>query len=412
MTQAPPITADFVFSIGAWTMLIIFFVSTAFWLAEMVVIGRARRGSIEYGLDQIEARVLTIGAEDVVQGTVDSLPDELASIRVVAERNIEINGATVHTVPSEFSCEATRKGRAVEWARRTVTCDGEYVLYLDEDTLLSDFRGLPDADIVQLSEQPIRTKSWLTYFAEMFRMGFQIEQAVFPKFRFPLYAWGGGIAIRKSVEDEVTWNVHSLTEDTNFIWRAFQDSNRDLAFLRVRAFNQAPPSVREMIHQRRRWISGAAKDSHLLPRRYQLLSLLRNAAWGLVTLTPLLLLPVITPISMIFLPEIYQYGIRFQLIGLFGWAIIGYWYYAERVRILIALLLSTPIVALLHSLGAFWALLSPTKDFRVTKKVAPSKIEDEVVNELNLVDQSQNEKLDEEFPKEKSEEEVSERIKQ
>lgn len=388
MDQAASTIVDLIFSISAWTMLVIFFVATIFWVGEIVVIGRARRGPIEHDLEQIEARVLTVDAETVVQGTVDALPDELAAIRVIAERDIDILGASVHTVPSDFSCEATRKGRAVEWARRMVSCNGEYVLYLDEDTILQDLAGLPDADIVQLSEQPIRSKSWLTYFAEMFRMGFQVEQAVFPKFRFPLYAWGGGIAIRKSVEDEVTWDVHSLTEDTNFIWRAFNDPTCELAFLRVRALNQAPPSVKEMIHQRRRWISGAAKDAHLLPRRYQLLSLLRNAAWGFVTLSPLLLLPIITPLSIVFFPDIYRLGIQIQLVGLFGWGVIGYWYYAERVWVFVALLLSVPLVALIHSVGAFWALLSPTKDFRVTQKVAPRKIEDEITDDLDIPEQS------------------------
>ena len=296
------VDADLLFSIAGWTILVIFFIATAFWLIEMLVVGRKRRGPIEHPPEAVEVRILTVDAEAVVQATVDSLPDAMGTVRVVAERNIDIQGATVHPVPAEFACKATRKGRAVEWARRHVPCNGEYVLYLDEDTLLGEFHGLPDADIIQLSEEPIRSHSWLTYLAEMFRMGFQIEQATFPNFRYPLYAWGGGFAVRKSVEDDVTWDVNSVTEDTNFIWRAFEDPTRDLAFLRVRARNQAPPTVREMIHQRRRWISGAARDSHLLPRRYRLLSLLRNAAWGLVLLSPLLLIPVLTPISMVLFP--------------------------------------------------------------------------------------------------------------
>lgn len=376
------LSGDLVFSVVAWTILLIFFIATAFWLVEMLLVGRARRGPLVHEPADVEVRVLTVGAESVVQTTVDALPDELATVRVVAERDIEIHGATVHTVPAEFSCSATRKGRAVEWARRNIPCHGEYVLYLDEDTILEEFHGLPDTDIVQLSEQPIRSRSWLTYLAEIFRMGFQIEQATFPKFRYPLYAWGGGLAIRKSVEDEVTWDVNSVTEDTNLIWRAFEDPSRDLAFLRVRARNQAPPTIREMIHQRRRWISGAAKDSHLLPLRYRLLSLLRNAAWGLVFVSPVLILPVITPISMVLFPEPYRLLILFQLVGLFGWGLLGYWYYGERLRVLVFLFVLLPIVAIIHAAGAFWAVLSPTDDFRVTEKVSPTEIDAEVAEDI------------------------------
>jgi len=371
------LTVDFGYSVIVWTILLIFFISTVYWLFEMLVVGRASCGPLEYGPEDVEVRIMTIDAESVVQATVDVLPDNLSAVRVIAERDINIQRATVHAVPDDFVCEATRKGRAIEWARQQIPCEAEYVLYLDEDTLLEDFEGLPDADLIQLSEHPIRSDSWLAYLAEIFRMGFQYEQATFPRFRYPMYAWGGGFAIRKTVEDQVTWNVNSVTEDTNFIWRAFEDSSRDLAFLRVRAMNQAPPSVREMIHQRRRWISGAANDSHLLPYRYQILSLLRNAAWGLVFLSPLLLIPVVTPFSVVFSPELYLLLFQFQLIGLFGWAILGYWYSGERLRVLLLLLVTIPLVAVIHAAGAFWAIVSPTTNFRVTRKVTPTKVKDE-----------------------------------
>jgi len=377
-------TGDLAFSVAGWTMVVIFFVATVYWLFEMLVVGRSRRGLIEHEPGDVEDRVLTVGAESVVQATVNALPDTLAAIRVVCEEEIDITGASVHQVPADFSCDATRKGRAVEWARRHVPCQGSYTLYLDEDTLLPEFHGLPDADIVQLSEQPIRSDSWLAYFAEIFRMGFQIEQATFPNFRYPLYAWGGGFAVRKTVEDEVTWDVHSVTEDTNFIWRAFENADYDLAYLRTRAMNQAPPSIREMISQRRRWISGAARDAHLLPRRYHLLSLLRNAAWGLVCLSPFLALPLVTPVENVLLPEIYGSVVVFQLIGLFAWGFLGYWYYGERISVLIGLFLTLPVVALIHSVGALWALLRPVQDFRVTTKVPPKEVADETIEEVDI----------------------------
>ncbi|MFC7325419.1 glycosyltransferase [Halorubrum rutilum] len=378
--------ANLLFTLFAWTVLTIFFVATVFWLIEIVIIGRARRGAIEHEPAEVEVRVMTVAAERVVQATVDQLPTELDTIRVIAERPITIDGAEVCVVPSEFECEATRKGRALEWARRELNCNASYILYLDEDTLLREFHGLPDADIVQLSEQPIRSDSWLTYFAEIFRMGFQLEQAVFPKFRYPLYAWGGGIAVRKELEDQITWDVNTVTEDTNFVWRAFQAGECAFQFLNIRAMNQAPPSVREMIYQRRRWISGAARDSHLLPRRYQLLSLMRNAAWGLVFVSPLLALPLVTPVTVVLFPVVYGYGILFQLVGLFGWAVLGYWYYGERPLVLAALLVTIPLVAIIHAAGAFWAIFQPTTEFRVTQKVPPAEVEDSRAAEIAVTE--------------------------
>ena len=217
-------------------------------------------------------------------------------------------------------------------------------------------------------------------------MGFQLEQAVFPKLRYPLYAWGGGIAVRKHLEDRITWDVNTVTEDTNFVWRAFQAGECDLQFLNIRAMNQAPPSVREMIYQRRRWISGAARDSHLLPRRYQLLALMRNAAWGLVFVSPLLALPLVTPVSVVLFPVVYGYVLLFQVVGLFGWAVLGYWYYGERPLVLAALLVTIPLVAVIHAAGAFWAIFQPTTEFRVTQKVPPSELEDGKVAEAAITE--------------------------
>lgn len=375
---------DLGYSVAAWTILVIFFIATVYWVFEVLVWGRARDRPPEYDLSAIQVRIMTIDAQEVVQGTVESLPSEIDDVRVIAEHEIAIEGATVHVVPAEFSCEAQRKARAAEWARRNVPTDTEFVLYLDEDTIVPSLPPFPDVDIVQLMERPVRTGSWLCYFAEIFRMGFQIEQRTFPRFRYPLYAWGGGFAVKTDLEDDVTWNVNTVTEDTNFIWRAFADSTREMAVLPVKLLNQAPPTVREMIHQRRRWISGAARDAHLLPRRYQLLSSLRNAAWGLVVLSPLLLIPVITSVSVVLFPTIYQIGIYVQVVGLFSWGLIGYWYYAERLRVLIGLFLTLPVVAILHAAGAFWAILSPARTFRVTQKVPPRQVKDEVVEGIDL----------------------------
>ncbi|MDZ7730991.1 MAG: glycosyltransferase family 2 protein [Natrialbaceae archaeon] len=187
--------------------------------------------------------------------------------------------------------------------------------------------------------------------------------------------------MKTEVESEITWDVRTVTEDTNFIWRAFADPDREMAVVPVKLLNQAPPSVRAMISQRRRWISGASLDSQLLPRRYRALSLLRNAAWGLVVFSPLLLIPVLTPVSVVYLPGVFELALLCQLVGLYSWGFLGYWYYAERFRVLLGLALTLPIVAILHATGALWAIFHPTTTFEVTPKVPPSGITDGVARD-------------------------------
>lgn len=143
--------------------------------------------------DAVEVRIVTIGNESVVAETVRTLPSELDRRYVISEEPIDVPGAEVLVVPDEFESKAINKGRAIEWARQTVPPQREYVLYLDEDSRMSAFNGLPDSDIVQFTEQPRQTTSLLSYLCEINRMGFQIEQRGFQSVSVPRYTWGGGV---------------------------------------------------------------------------------------------------------------------------------------------------------------------------------------------------------------------------
>ncbi|WP_266077113.1 glycosyltransferase family 2 protein [Haladaptatus caseinilyticus] len=363
-----------------WPILILFALTTSFWIYEIVFLARDwKKKEIEHGLDQIQVRILTIGSEGVVQNTVDSIPDELTERIVVAEKEMTISGADVHVVPSDFSCNARYKARAVEWARRHVPCEKEYVLYLDEDTIATGLEGIPDADIVQYSEHPVRTDSYLAYLCEIFRQGFQIEQRAFSKLSIPLYAWGGGLAVRKELEDEITWNFESMIEDTRFTWIAIHYRDASFCLAKSHLYNQAPPSVGNMIRQRRRWASGTREQLSLLPNRYRILFVARNASWGASPLIPLLLLNSlffqgITPTSFI-----YRFGSIVLSSFLAVWSLLGIYYYDANVKDSILLILLGPVLSSLHSVGALWGFFSPVKQFNVTEKVDPSS---EKISEL------------------------------
>jgi len=223
---------------------------------------------------------------------VNSIPESIAAINVISEANMDITGASVHVVPTEFTSRAQKKGRAIEWARIHVDCDQEYVLYLDEDSILVNFEGLPAADLIQISEHPLRTGSWLVYLCEVFRVGYQREQRAFHRMAYPLYAWCGAVAVRHELEDAVTWDVPTITEDTTYIWRAAkyvdeQGGRFQYRLLNRRFRNQAPPTLREMFSQRRRWMSGTLQDIDRLPKRYLPLQFTRIVTWTLSPVIPL-----------------------------------------------------------------------------------------------------------------------------
>lgn len=366
-----------------WGTLFLYGVSSLWWVFQVAVLSGWWRDDDDdlVGLDRVQVRILTVAAEDTVQVTANTIPESVAEVHVIAEEAIQIDGATVHVVPDEFECAAQRKGRAIEWARQNIPCEQEYVLYLDEDSLLTNLEGLPPGDIIQITEHPLRTGSLLAYVCEIFRVGFQFEQRAFHRFAYPTYAWGGAVAVRHELENQVTWDVPTITEDTTFIWRAADQTKLDYRLVDAKVRNQAPPTLKGMFKQRRRWISGTMLDLNLLPRRYQPVILTRIFTWTLSPVVPLLavvtyLFPGLAPASTLYLVlSIALFGIVFL------YMILGLIEYRKYPEVWPLYLLATPLAVFLHSLGAFWGIIRPADDFEVTAKTA--KVKTKRVEKLN-----------------------------
>jgi len=372
-----------------WTTLLLYGFSSFWWLLEVTVLARGWRAEdeTEIGLDSIQVRILTYNSPSTVQVTANSVPDGIAETKVIAEAEMDINGADVHVVPDDFESEAQKKGRAIEWARQYVDCDEEYILYLDEDSIMVNFEGLPAADLIQISEHPLQTGSWLVYLCEVFRVGYQREQRAFHRMAYPLYAWGGAVAVRHELENEVTWDVPTITEDTTYIWRAArhvdqQGGRFEYRLLNGRFRNQAPPTIREMFNQRRRWMSGTLRDMYRLPRRYLPLQFARIITW---TLSPVI--PLLAVLSFLYPPAVPQHGL-YQIVSvalfsmLFVFMIAGLVEYRKYPETWPAYLLLTPLVVTLHAVGAFWGLLRPATDFKITQKT-PGRVNLETLEALN-----------------------------
>ena len=199
-------------------------------------------------------------------------------------------------------------------------------------------------------------------------MGYQIEQRSFSKLAYPFYAWGGGIAVRADLEDKITWDYRTITEDTVFVWKAAEVTDLEFETVTDKFYNQAPPSLREMINQRRRWFSGGVQSIYLLPRRYQLAFWLRSGAWALTPAYPLLLLLSVTTDGLAFGQTYFVFSALLTAF-LYVWALLGVLYARDSVGTGLGLLVLTPLVAILHSLGALWGLVSPVEEFKSTTKV-------------------------------------------
>lgn len=381
-------------SLVLWQLVIIYTIPVGYWLYEVALYiaktPTASAPSFTWGLNDVQVRILTIDSAAVVQETVDALPAGFHGVLVIAEEEIEIEGANceVLVVPEDFRCKAEAKGRALEWARLTHPTDAEYVLYIDEDTIVPELDGVPDADIVQFRERPTRTGGLLPYLAEIHRIGFNVEQLAFPFLQVPLYAWGGGIAVRTATEARVTWDVDTMVEDSVFAWRALLSHGASYHLSDVFFENQSPPSVRAMINQRRRWLTGTRMQADLLPYDYRILYNLRDIGWSVSVFAPavwaLSLLSVlgVSPYSLqqVLLPAVYL-PLSFTLLGfVYLWSLVGLYYYRPPVHIAALLVALTPFVVLVHSIGALYGLVVPAKRFSVTRKIVPASSADHPSN--------------------------------
>ena len=358
-----------------WATLVLYGFSSFWWLLEVTVLARGWQADndSEIPLDNIQVRILTYNSPSTVQVTANSVPEGIGATKVIAEAEMDIDGADVHVVPESFESAAQKKGRAIEWARKHVECEQEYILYLDEDSIMVNFEGLPAADLIQISEHPLRTGSWWVYLCEVFRVGYQREQRAFHRMAYPLYAWGGAVAVRHELENEVTWDVPTITEDTTYIWRAAkyvdqQGGKFEYRLLNRRFRNQAPPSLREMFNQRRRWMSGTLRDMYRLPKRYLPLQFARIITW---TLSPVI--PLLSVLAFLYPQFVPQHGLyQIASIGLFSmlfvYMIAGLVEYKKYPEVWPVYLLLTPIVVALHAVGALWGLLRPATDFKITEK--------------------------------------------
>ena len=276
---------------------------------------------------------------------------------IISRKPIELSRGQVKVMPEDFQCAAQYKAQQLEWAR--MAYPSEFTLYLDEDSLC-DVERIPDADIVQFQEVPT-TNSLLIGSIEAYRIGFQLEQALFEKFP-PLFLWGGGVAIKQQLEDEITWDRSGITEDTAFIFSIRRPYTFKYSKHQIKA--EAPLTVKDLIKQRWRWASGTYQDIRYLRfglrKTFVYFRIIQWSLWPLyVYVIPIFLsLPIWFPIFITFQSMVWSFA---------GTRIMKLPWHKTAIAVLL-----TPIASFIHSIGATLALVKPQKKFSRTPKQNPS----------------------------------------
>lgn len=316
---------------------------------------------------EIHVRFVTVGtAPETLQEAVDTVPDAFGTPSVLSERPLDIDGATVYVVPESFSATAARgKARAMEWGRRHRSPESEYVLYLDEDTMLPAFDGIPDADIVQLRRRPQGSESALVDLMEVHRAGILFKELGYGE--VPFHSWGGGLAVRRTVEDAVTWDRDTIGEDTAFVWEAVAAGHSHRT-IDVRCSNQAPPSIRSAVVQRRRW-STMLWETHRLPPSARVSVSAQLLAWAVL---PLLLPASVAGFGLAVIESSFWplAGLALAAIGYnIAWSYLGWRIVDADLPELVVLLAGGFFLAtIVNFVGRTWGTLLPPTEWVVTEK--------------------------------------------
>lgn len=306
--------------------------------------------------DRFAVKVLTTGDDAAVLATTLSYCSRVP--QVISRRPVRLPRGDLKVMPSSFTCTARYKAQQLEWARRLYPA--ERTLYLDEDSLFG-WHEIPKGDIVQFQELPVSGHP-LIRAMEAYRMGFQLEQALFER-TGPLYLWGGGVAIAGDLENETTWDRPSITEDTAFVFAV----RRPYRFIysKRQVYAQAPLTIGALVQQRWRWASGTYHDARYLgPGLRKVFVYFRTVQWGLWPvgmLAPLFLgLPWWISLSLGLQAAVWSFAGTRQM--RLSWI---------QTIVVVAL---TPVSSCIHSLGSSLALISPKKTFTRTPKSIPTPV--------------------------------------
>jgi cellulose synthase/poly-beta-1,6-N-acetylglucosamine synthase-like glycosyltransferase/Leucine-rich repeat (LRR) protein len=218
--------------------------------------------ALDYPRDKLQVQVL------------DDSTDDSAD---VSRRCCERMAAAGH--PIVFLHRSSREGfKSGALAAGLKTASGEFIAMFDADFLPApDFlrRTIhyfadPRVGVVQTEWSHLnRSDSWLTELQAMFLDGhFVVEQAVRSRAR-RWFNFNGtaGVCRRSCIDDAGGWQFDTLTEDTDFSYRAQLNGWKFLYLPTVRCDAELPATMTALLGQQHRWMKGLTQTAKkLLPR--------------------------------------------------------------------------------------------------------------------------------------------------
>ncbi|KAJ3279869.1 hypothetical protein HK104_001114 [Borealophlyctis nickersoniae] len=313
--------------------------------------------------------------------------DRCIRVHVLTDEPNHFEGINCYTCPKDFKTSQSKyKARALEWYRQTVRyTEYDWVLHLDEESVIDDETVKRCLDFIRyetayhfgqgviLYNQYRYWANWIFTVADAIRVGDDLSrfQMQYSYFHRPIFgAHGSFLLCNGLVENGVTWDLGSLTEDYQFATHAWEMGFRcgKVAGL-VR--EQSPMDFMGFMKQRRRWYVGIRRLPGILPKLW-------NFFWTLGILC------LYCTIASVVLGFYVPLGTPrwFGLLKDFSFVTFVYLYILgtfvqniDRKMNPILVILAIPvtfiiqfIAVIMEALAVMYALIFPPKDFDVIKK--------------------------------------------
>ncbi|KND04776.1 uncharacterized protein SPPG_00479 [Spizellomyces punctatus DAOM BR117] len=203
-------------------------------------------------------------------------------VHVLTDEPYFFENLNCYTCPKSFrTANSKYKARALEWYRQTMRfTEHDWVLHLDEESVIDDEsvkrvlefiwyeRECTWGQGVIMYNQYRYWSNWIFTVADAIRVGDDLSRfhLQYTYFRRPIFGAHGSFLLTNGlVENSVTWDLGSLTEDFQFAvhaWEMGYKCGKVPGIIR----EQSPMDLIGFLKQRRRWYVGIRRLPAFLPK--------------------------------------------------------------------------------------------------------------------------------------------------
>lgn len=350
-----------------------------------------------FSTPKIIFQVTTKGNIPIVQETINRVNAVCSGIGYAKYEMWAVTDAIEHfencrtiVVPSDFSCNALYKGRALQYAvevrKKEKKNDSDtYIFHLDDESLitkqtlcsvLSYLENNPKPVSEGLIVYPVHEEERITLsnLMDTLRPFCCFECLDLMTKGNPAYIHGSNLLVRSDFEEEVSWeNGKTLAEDTLFAIKAKNKFGPKVFGWHGGVVEEKSPlTFGDLIKQRKRWFYGLIQNLKYLSRKDKTSQFLRALIWtsgfvsGVVSLIALAV-PQDIPIyfrvafSITSLMWLFSYQIGVSLNS-------KYLSLKKRLEFHFLTFLFAMLVGLIECTAPIFALISKPKSFEVIKK--------------------------------------------